>query len=298
MRVKTLRITALALAALATVGGVAAAPAFAAVRLVDLQVKVQDRPGGRAPEMYTLSPAQSVPLAVGETIRVSLVGITAGGAQVPVNARFSEAAGKASIELGKSGGNWVIVRGTGSGGNGLAQIAYQVVGNAYTMKGGFASGRITFQMIAQAALSRHDNRPGDARQQQAEDITRALYSTLLRQGLDSDRARQDAATIDRRGYAGIQEVAISVARDAESQQIFAGRPSREVMGELYRGLLRRTQTDEQLWEQDRGFRAGVDELNRRGLAGMVQTIVRSPEFREANDLARNGLLEVRYGDRN
>ena len=69
--VATLGITVLGLA-------LAALPAAAAAQLVNLRTRVEGRHEGRAPQYYGIKPSEAVPLAVGETIRVELVGTTAG----------------------------------------------------------------------------------------------------------------------------------------------------------------------------------------------------------------------------
>src|SRR4051812_40101375 len=93
---RTHHIATLCIAVLAI--ALTALPAVAAIQLNDLRAEVANR-RGRA-ELYSIKPAEPVPLAVGETIRVGLVGITGNGAQVPVNATFSVAAGGSAISLG------------------------------------------------------------------------------------------------------------------------------------------------------------------------------------------------------
>jgi len=252
---------------IALLGLVLAALPAAAVELVNLRSEVQNRREGRRPEFYNIKPAESVPLAVGETIRLGLVGTTVGGAEVPVNAVFSIAAGGSSIRLGRSGGNWVEVTGVGAGGNGLAQVGYRVADGRYAMRGGFTVGRITFQMGGNAPAAVEP--AGDARLQAARRVTRALYRTLLGDDLRSQRAQDDVQRIDRRGYGAVRQVAAEVAQAAEAQHTFAGQSPFHVMGTLYRGLLGRQQDDGQLAREDSGFRGSVEGLRRNGLVRAV-----------------------------
>lgn len=264
----------------------AALPASAAIELVNLRAEVQGR--GRAPQFYGIKPSESVPLAIGETVRVSLVGTALGGAQVPVDAVFTQITNRTSLALGRSGPNWVEVRGTANYANGIAQIAYRVTDRRYAMRGGFTEGRITFQMSgdSQAATPGYTN---GSRQQAARDVVRALYRTLLGDDIQSQRAEDDVNRIVSRGYAGIQHVAAEVARAADARRIFAGQNNVHVAGELYRGLLGRTSTDSDLMNQDGGFRGAVEKLRREGLEAEVRNIVGSEEFQNVHNLSQSGL---------
>ncbi len=260
--------------------GLAALPAAAAIPLTNLRAEVQNR--GRGGEFYGIKPAEPVPLAVGETIRLGLVGTLGNGAQVPVNASFSVAAGGSEIRLGRSGANWVEVTGVGASGNGLAQVGYRVNDGRYSMRGGFTVGRITLQMGGNAPAAVVPG--GDSRLQAARQVTRALYRTLLGSDLRSQRAEDDVNRIARGGYRGVQQVAAEVAQAAEAQRTFAGQTDVHVMGELYRGLLGRQGDDGDLMRQDSGFRGSVQGLRRNGLVRAVEDIVSSPEFQSVHPL--------------
>jgi hypothetical protein len=281
---RTHHVATLCIAVLGVV--LAALPAAAAIQLTDLRAEVVNRRGGRA-EVYSIKPAEPVPLAVGETIRVALVGTAGNGAQVPVNARFSVAAGGSAIDLGRAGANWIEVRGVGGSGNGLAQLGYHVNDGRYAMRGGFTVGRITFQMGGSAPATVPGN---DSRLQASRRVARALYRTLLGDDLRSQRAEDDVERIDRGGYRAIQRVAAELARAADAQRVFAGQSNTHVMGELYRGLLGRQGSDNDLQYQDSGFRGSVDGLRRNGLVWAVQTIVSSAEFQSVHHLQENGLM--------
>lgn len=266
--------------------GLATLPAAAAVGLVDLRAEIQSR--GHRAELYSIKPAQPVPLAVGETVRLALVGTTGNGAQVPVDAAFSLTAGGSSVRLGRAGANWVEVTGVATGGNGLAQVGYRVTDGRYTMRGGYTVGRITFQMGGGGPAEVAPG--GDARLQAARRVTRALYRTLLGDDLRSQRAQDDVNRIDRRGYGAVRQVAAEVAQAAEAQRTFAGQSAFHVMGTLYRGLLGRQQDDNQLVREDSGFRGSVEGLRRNGLTRAVEDIVSSPEFQSVHHLQESGLL--------
>lgn len=272
---------------IAALGAVfAALPASAATELVNLRAEVQGR--GRATQLYGIKPSEAVPLAIGETVRVSLVGTALGGAQVPVNAAFSQITSRTSLALGRSGPNWVDVKGTANYANGIAQIAYKVTDRRYTMRGGFTEGRITFQMSGDGRAATPGN-TNDSRLQAARDVARALYRTLLGDDLQSQRAEDDVNRIASRGYAGVQQVAAEVARAADARRIFAGQNDVRVAGELYRGLLGRTSTDSELMNQDGGFRGAVEKLRREGLEAEVRNIVGSEEFQNVHNLRQSGL---------
>jgi hypothetical protein len=264
----------------------AALPAVAATELTTLRAEV--RRGGRGAEFYNIKPAEPVPLGVGETIRVALVGTAGNGAQVPVDAAFSVAAGGRSISLGRSGANWIEVRGVDAAGNGLSQLGYRVTDGRFAMRGGFTVGRITFQMGGGSPVAAPP--AGDSRLEAARRVTRTLYRTLVGDDIRSQRAQDDINRIDQNGYAGIQQVAAELARAAEARRTFAGQTNVHVAGELYRGLLGRSGSDSDLNYQDSGFRGAVESLRQRGLQWEVQTIVSSPEFQSVHNLRASGLL--------
>ncbi|HEY8019737.1 MAG TPA: hypothetical protein VIH93_01465 [Thermoanaerobaculia bacterium] len=282
------RFATLCIAALGIVAALPAAPATAAIEVINLRVQVENRHEGRGPQYYGIKPAESVPLAVGETARASLVGTAAGGAQVPVDASFFQVTNRSSIALGRSGANWVEVKGVSNYGNGLAALGYKVTDRRYAMRGGFTEGRITFQMGGNAPTSTPVT-GNDSRLQAARDVAGTLYRSLLGDDLRSQRAQDDVRLIYRNGYSGIQQVAAELAREADARRVFAGQPTRHVAGELYRGLLGRTGTDEDLMIQDPGFRGAVESLRRYGLSTQVQTIVGSDEFRSVHNLQASGL---------
>ena len=91
--------------------------------------------------------------------------------------------------------------------------------------------------------------------------------------------------------AGVRDVALALADDTSSRyDRLAQNDAVEVLGDLYRGLLRRNASDEQLWNEDSGFRGNVDALRRHGYERIIQTILDAPEFRSVNNLSDVGSL--------
>jgi len=300
MKRNALLLTLGVLAALSAVPGSAqpGRPGPPRTSVIALQVNV-GAPGSR-PITYGVQPnSEPVPLAPGQSVQVSLVGtaiVNNVGVERPIRARFHLTSGGSGLELGQSGPNWVIVRGRGYTGNGLAQLAYEVTDNAYTMRGAFESGRITFQLSGGngGGAPGPGPGPGDERFRAAERITRTLYRAILRQEDLGPRGADDAASIDRGGFTAIQNVARRLSNQAVSDGIYNGRGAPEIVGRLYRELLRRTGSERQLAESDSGFRDNVNLLRDRGLTEVVRVIVGSQEFQRVQELDRYGLL---YGGR-
>lgn len=306
MKRNALFLTAGILAVLSAIPG-AAQPRPARTSVIAIQVNVDS--GSGRPITYGVAPSsETVPLAVGQSVRVSLVGtaiVNNVGVERPIRARFHLTSGNNGLEIGQGGSNWVTVRGRGYGGNGIAQLAYEVTDNAYTMREGFLSGRITFQ------LSGGDRGPdrgpgpgprpggGGERFEAAQRITETLYRAILRQ--DDMRARRvedDIASIERGGYPAIQRIARGLATQAEANHIYDGRNAAEIVARLYRDLLRRSGGERELAAEDSGFRDNVRVLRDRGLVDVVRVIVGSQEFQRVQELDRSGLLyEGRGGDR-
>jgi hypothetical protein len=283
--------------------------------MIALQANVEDM-GSHQQVTYGVRPnSENIPLPAGQRVRVSLVGtaiVNGIGVERPVNARFHAVSGGGTLELGQSGPNWVIVRGRGNGGNGFAQLGYDVTDRGYTMKGPFETGRITFQLAGDAGNGGNGgngggytnpgpgpvpnpNEGGD-RQAVAQRITQRLYQAILGQNDLSDRrAQNDIDAIYRGGYPAIQSVARDLAIAAEANGRFDRRNAEEIVGRFYRSLLRRNGSPRELADQDRGFLDNVNLLRDRGLPELVRVIVGSQEFQKVQELDRYGLL---YGPNN
>jgi hypothetical protein len=267
-----------------------------ATEVIALQTYVDGRS-----ETYGVKPAEAIPVRAGERVRINLVGtaiINGNGEERPVNARFSVAAGRDQLDIVRSGPNWVDVQVGSRKDDGVAQLAYEVTSN-YEMKGGLKSGRITFQIGEGTSSS-----PGQVgsgygindrdRWNRSQELTAQLYRSILGTEARGDLAREDAEHIYDMGLVGVREVALALAEDAGTRyDRLSEDEAVEVLGDLYRGLLRRSGSDSQLWDQDRGFRTNVDTLRRQGFEKMIQVILDASEFRTANDLQSFGSLSGR-----
>jgi len=302
MKPKALFFVSTALAAFVAMPGVAQPqrPQAQRTSMIALQVNV-DNAGQQI--TYGVRPnSETIPLAGGQQIKVSLVGtaiVNGVGVERPVNARFHKVAGAGALELGQSGPNWVLVRGRGDG---VAQLGYDVTDRSYTMKAPFESGRITFQVTGAGNSGNGGNggnggypNPGPTqggdRQAVAQRIAQRLYHAILNQNdLNDRRAQSDVDAIYRGGFPAIQSVARDLAVVAEAKGSFDRRTAEEVVGRFYRDLLRRTGSNSEIANQDRGFLDNVNLLRDRGLPELVRVIVGSQEFQQVQELDRYGLL--------
>jgi len=296
MRNKTLKILAAALLLAATAPALYAAPARRAAQpagpleVIALQTYVEGRSA-----TYGVKPAEPIPVNVGDRVKIHLVGtaiINGAGVERPINAHFTVAAGRGNIDLLQAGPDWALVQ-VNSRGDGLAQLGYEVAGN-YEMKGGLKWGRITFQIDGglESAPGQVGTGPVDrSRWNQAAELTDRLYRSILGVTPQGEVAREDTEHIYEMGALGVHDVALALAQDAGSRYDRLGQNDAvQVLGDLYRGLLRRSGGDNDLWNQDSGFRTNVDTLRRQGFQKIVQVIVDAGEFQTANDLRNFGYM--------
>jgi hypothetical protein len=272
----------------------ALAAAAAPLEIITLKVRVAGQNGAANGDfpIGTAVPAQS-----GQTLKLSLLGtgiVNGAGREVPVNARFSIAAGGRSISLVQTGPNWALVSVNG-GGNPLGQLAYVTTGD-YRIKPGLASGRITFQASAAAPAPQPGSgdtppgfRPDSWRQALALNVM--LYRAILGTAPSGDDARVNATRIYKEGYGGVLTVAVSLARTAENagqgrSTLPRGYEERDTerLGALYRDLLHRQQSNQALMQQDTGFRNNVKALHEKGFPVVVSGLVDSAEFRSTNQI--------------
>jgi hypothetical protein len=257
-------------------------------------IALQARVEGRS-EIYGLKPdLEPIPVNPGDRIRIHLVGtaiVNGNGVERQIPARFSEAAGGGNIDIVQTGPDWALVQ-VNSRGDGVAQLGYEVTGNTYEMKGNLRAGRITLEIGGGLGSS-----PGNVgsvdrtRWDRAEDLTDQLYRSILGVAPRGDVAQRDIEHIYEMGAIGVRDVALELADDADDRlDRLAQDDAVEILGNLYRGLLRRSGSDSQLWDQDSGFRANVETLRRQGFEKIVEVIVDAPEFRTANDLTQFGNL--------
>lgn len=246
-------------------------------------------------ESYGGKPAKPIPASPGERLRIHLVGtaiVKGAGVERPIPARFSVAAGRGEIDIVQTGSNWALVQVNGRG-DGIAQLAYEVTGNEYEMKGGLREGRITLE-IGEGVASSPGSSTGSVdriRWDRSRELTDQLYRSILGVAPQGDVAQRDIEHIYEMGAIGVRDVAFALADDADSRYDRLPQDDAvEVLGDLYRGLLRRNGSDGQLWDQDSGFRTNVDTLRRHGYEKIVEVILDAPEFMTANNLRDFGNL--------
>lgn len=279
----------LGLGALPSIGS-AAEP----LKVIALQYRLFDDSGRQRGDVIAVGDPARV--WVGETVRLELVGsaiIGNVGREIPIDARFEVAAGKGAIEIVRSGRSWVDVAVRGESGNGLAQVGFTVTGN-YEMRGKNTFGRLTLDIARDTRPGTgNDNSWGGGSNASIRDLAETLYKSILHMPFTGRDARLDFERIRAYGQEGALDVAVNLAREADRQGF--GRSVRERgyqdddvrrAGELYRALLKRPQSDQELWNQDRGFVDNVRALHEHGLVALVESIVGSAEFRQAWGLAR------------
>jgi len=249
---------------------------------------------------YGVKPAQPIPVNPGDRIRLHLVGtaiINGNGVEREMPARFTVAAGRGQIDIVQTGATWALVQ-VNSRGDGIAQLGYEVTGNDYDMKGGLRQGRITFEIgEGEAEISPESVGPGSvgnvdrARWTRARELTDQLYRSIVGAAPSGDTAQRDLEHIYEMGAIGVRDVALALAHDVNTR--FDRLPQDdavEVLGDLYRGLLRRDLSNQQLWDMDSGFRNNTDTLRRKGYVTTVQGLLDSEEFRSVNSLSQFGNL--------
>lgn len=274
------------------------APAVAAapLEIVALKARVQSQNGTTNADFEI---GGGIPVQVGERLKVSLVGtgiVNGAGREVQVDARFDVAAGHRDLSLVRTGPNWALVSiNAGGGGGVLGQLGYVTTGN-YRIRPGLASGRITFKIgnaAAQAAPPPVELPQGYTRDRwhRALELNARLHRAILGDEPHGEQAQADADRIYRDGYGGLLTAATALARAAEDRGLGRSNGERgyqerdvERVGALYRDLLHRQLSDQDLWRQDPGFRGNVEALHRKGLVAVVSSIVDSAEFRSANQI--------------
>lgn len=279
------------------VSGLALPAAAAPLEIIALKARVKSQNGTTKGDFEI---GGGVPARVGERLRVSLVGtgiVNGAGREVPVDARFNIAAGHNDISLLSTGPNWAVVGINAGGGNGLGQLGYVTTGN-YRIKPGLASGRITFKIGIGAAQATPAPPPVELppgytqnRWRQALELNARLRRAILGDEPRGDQARADVDRIYRDGYGGLLTVATALARAADDRGLGRSTADRgyqerdvERVGGLYRHLLHRQGSNQDLWQQDSGFRGNVEALHEKGLVAVVSSIVNSDEFRSTNQI--------------
>jgi len=259
------------------------------LKIIALQYRLFDNSGRQRGDVIGVGDPGQV--YVGETVRLELVGsaiIGNVGREVPIEARFEVAAGKGAIEIVRTGGSWVDVAVRGGSGNGLAQVGFTVTGN-YEMRGKNTFGRLTLEIQNNGSASTGADNGWDASSNQSvRTLTETLYRSILNSPATGREAQIDFERIRSGGQQGALEVALALARDADQQGfgrsvLRRGYEDEDIRraGGLYRSLLRREQSIEEIWRLDRGFQNNVRVLHERGLVSLVDSIVGSEEFARA-----------------
>jgi hypothetical protein len=303
LRIPTPTVTVLALALLATAGPAAGQTlqdddldtAAAGTPLIAIHARVTDLDTNQR-EAYRLEPdpVGSIPLRVGDRVRIELVGtaiVDDVGIAVEVPARFEVAAGSWRLGVAASDDNSVIVeaqrpdearRGRDDA---LSALAYTVIGN-YDLKDALREGRITFEIGPRGGLQQPaPSRPvqGEARWREAEDIARAL--SFIRLG---EQRQLDDALVERiyvEGYQGVRDVASLLAEETANVETFERWEQDDLLARLYRHLLERRGDEQKIADEDpQGFRYNLSLLEREGYRALVLALVGSEEFRRVHDL--------------
>lgn len=264
---------------------------YGPLEVIALQTYVDGRQ-----ETYGIKPAEPIPVRPGEKVRIHLVGtaiVNGNGVEKAIPARFSVAAGRGQIDIVQTGASWALVEVRG-GANGIAQLGYAVTGNNYEMKGSLREGRITLEIGSGVGTSPGSVGSGSVdrdRWNQAQDLRNRLYHSILGTEPRGDVAQRDLEHIYTMGEVGVRDVALALANDASSRyDRLSQNEAVDVVGRLYRGLLRRDGNNDRFWSEDPGFRANVETLRRNGYRRLIEVIVEAPEFRTANNLNPFGSL--------
>ncbi len=268
----------------------AAAPAPAEpLKIIALQYRLFDADGRQRGDVIGVGDPARV--FVGEAVRLELVGsaiIGNVGREVPIDARFEVAAGKGAIDIVRTGRSWVDVAVRGGSGNGLAQVGFTVTGN-YEMRGKNTFGRLTLEIHESGRPSSgSENNSDQSSYRTVRELTETLYRSILHSPATGREAHIDFERIRSGGQQGALDVAVALAREADQQGFGRSQRGRGYQdddvrraGELYRALLKREQSVEEIWRLDRGFQNNVRVLHERGLAPLIESIVGSEEFARA-----------------
>ncbi len=115
-------------------------PSAQAVQIQSLYCYVYSEESGRE-DTYDVEPGVHIPVSAGETVEISLYGVT-GADDIRLPATFVLAAGQGHLQVVDESEDSITVYVKG-GGN--AQLAYEIDGD-YGMRGGLREGRLTFEI--------------------------------------------------------------------------------------------------------------------------------------------------------
>ncbi|HEX2252793.1 MAG TPA: hypothetical protein VHQ65_05965 [Thermoanaerobaculia bacterium] len=260
-------------------------------RLLDVQAEVTDLATGRTTR-YDIQPADHVPLAVGDRVRVRLVGsaMVDGRARwVELPATFAEAGGSWRLAVQREAASTVLVqaqqpnRADRGKQGGMSQITYELQGR-YDVRPQLASGRITFDIEGEQDA---DEVASADRWRRAARVADDLTAILFEES-DFEPTTDDVERIYFDGRDGVRDVARRYALEAQRRGLLRDEPPWEVVYNLYENLLGRTTPLGELWDAERGFRGNVERYEEEGYAELVEGIVLSEEFADRYEL---GTLE-------
>lgn len=269
------------------------------LRVIDVKARVTDLDSDRT-ERYSVTPAQHVPLQVGDRVRVQIVGTVirdGRGVEEVLPAEFRVVAGPWRIDLAPAGPDAVVVvarqpneavQGGAQAGS-RSQVGYTVEGAGYEMTEMQRDGRITFDIAPAEMVTAPSST--DPRWRRAGEMADVLSHLLL-----DDRGELSEVYVERiyvNGYHGVQQVAETLARGAERQGSLRGWTDGQVVLHLYRHLLGREGTDREIYQSDpAGVQGNTELLQSRGYETLVESLVGSREFRDTHDVDRFQELAV------
>ncbi|HEX6204012.1 MAG TPA: hypothetical protein VF100_13500 [Thermoanaerobaculia bacterium] len=254
-------------------------------RLLAVEVLVTDLATNRT-VAYELG--QHVPLSAGDRVRVDLVGsahVDGAGRRVALPADFTAGGGGRRLGLAPTRQGGVVVHAEQAGGDDgdrqTAQIRFDLRGQYEPPR--LASGFVTFEIAPPAAVAAPSER-----WQLSERLAHDLGHVLLVERPQVDEAW--AVRIHDTGLTGARALGRQLAATALRDRRLEEMPPWEVTAHLYRHLLGRQGTADELWRRDPGFWESVELLDERGYATLVDTLLQSRELAERYQLARFEVL--------
>lgn len=252
-------------------------------RLLALEILVTDLATNRT---VAYDAGKHVPLTVGDRVRIELVGsalIDGVGRGVALPADWVVGGGGWRIEAAPTAEGGVIVHALrpdsddrGRSGR-LSHVDFELRGRYEPQR--FASGGITLEIAPPAAVAAPSER-----WQLSERLAHDLGHVLLVERPQIDEGW--AVRIHDTGLTGARALGRQLAATALRDRRLEEMPPWEVTAHLYRHLLGRQGTADELWRRDPGFWESVELLDERGYATLVDTLLQSRELAERYQLAR------------
>ncbi|MEM7049761.1 MAG: hypothetical protein AAF604_08880 [Acidobacteriota bacterium] len=244
-------------------------------------------------EVYNYELGQHIPLQVGERVVIRLRGEgPAIRKAIDLRARWEVNRGGWRLDVLKSQPDFIELRAVSSnednrGKNGnLSQLEFTLQG-PYTGRKVILHGFLTFDIggSGHGGGGGGDLGGGDSSSAAARAVVGSLYHGILGRAPSSRELSTATDRVDRYGVGEVRTLAANLAADARAPRGDRWQ-SRQLIGDLYRALLGRTGTDQQMWDRDQGFRDAVSTFMNRGLSPVVDVLVTSEEFRRHQGLDR------------